>query len=68
MTRPPAVGLGHELAHVEDAQQGGWSDTDKHGGVLDDELEAVGLPPFQNRPHTENKIREEMGLPPRPRY
>ncbi len=68
MTRPPAVGLGHELAHVEDAQQGGWSDTDKHGGVLDDELEAVGLPPFQNRPHTENKIRDEMGLPPRPRY
>ncbi|MGL6209614.1 MAG: M91 family zinc metallopeptidase [Paracoccaceae bacterium] len=68
MTRPPAVALGHELVHVEDAQQGGWSDTEKHGGVLDDELEAVGLPPFENHPHTENKIREQMGLPTRPRY
>jgi uncharacterized Zn-binding protein involved in type VI secretion len=68
MTRPPEVGLGHELVHCEQAQDGTWSDTNMHGGVLDDELAAAGLPPFEDNPHTENRIRREMGQPNRPRY
>lgn len=68
MTRPPEVGLGHELVHCEQAQNGSWSNTNKHNGVLDDELAAAGLPPFQDNPHTENKIRRELGQPQRPRY
>ena len=67
MTRPPAVGLGHELVHCEQAQNGTWSGN-KTGGVENDELAAVGLPPYQNNPHTENKIRSELGQPPRTAY
>lgn len=67
MNRPPAVGLGHELVHCEQAQNGTWSGN-KTGGVENDELAAVGLPPYQNNSHTENKIRSEMGQPPRTKY
>lgn len=66
-TRPPAVALGHELVHCEQAQNGGFSN-EKIGGVEKDELAAVGLPPYQDNAHTENKIRQEMGQQPRPRY
>lgn len=67
MTRPPEVGLGHELVHCEQAQNGGWS-SNKTGGVENDELAAAGLPPYQNNAHTENKIRKEMGQPERTYY
>jgi len=67
MRRPPAVGLAHELVHVEQAQNGTWSDN-KTDGVDNDELQAVGLPPFEDHPHTENKIRDQMNLPQRPYY
>lgn len=67
MTRPPAVALGHELVHCEQAQNGSWSNN-KTNGTENDELAAVGLPPFENNEHTENKIREELGQPRRPRY
>lgn len=64
MTRPPAVGLAHELIHSEQAQDGTWSGN-KTNGVENDELAAVGLPPYQDNPHTENKIRKELGQPQR---
>lgn len=67
MTRPPAVALGHELVHCEQAQNGSWSNNTTNG-TENDELAAVGLPPFENNEHTENKIREELGQPRRPRY
>ncbi len=67
MTRPPAVGLGHELVHVDQAQNGRF-DPDTSHSPPDDEKEAAGVPPFENAPHTENKIRREMGQPRRPRY
>ncbi|MFT4151352.1 MAG: M91 family zinc metallopeptidase [Paracoccaceae bacterium] len=67
MTRPPAVGLGHELVHCEQAQNGTWSD-DKTNGTENDELQAAGVPPFENGAHTENKIRKDLGEPPRTRY
>ncbi len=67
MTRPPAVALAHELVHVEQAQNGTWSDNETDG-TLNDELQAVGLPPYENHPHTENRIRDQMGQPQRPYY
>lgn len=67
MTRPPAVALAHELVHVEQAQNGTWSDNET-GGTLDDELQAVGLPPFEDHPHTENAVRDELDQPQRPYY
>lgn len=67
MTRPPAVALGHELNHCEQAQNGTWTD-DSTGGTNNNELEAVGLPPYQGNPHSENKIRKDLGQPPRTEY
>ncbi|GAA0774866.1 hypothetical protein E1180_02050 [Roseibium denhamense] len=66
-TRPPAVGLGHELIHAEQATYGR-----QHSGSTDGtsnrERQAVGLPPYENNAYTENNIREEMGEPERPYY
>lgn len=67
MTRPPAVALGHELVHCEQAQDGSWSN-EATGGTLNDELAAVGLPPYENNDHTENKMRDELGEPARTYY
>lgn len=65
--RPPAVALGHEMVHVTQVQ-GGRLDPAQNGGTPNYENEAVGLPPFENAPHTENKIRSELGEAPRPYY
>ena len=67
MNRPPEVGLGHELVHADDAAKGQQvpGDTD---GTRNRERQAVGLPPYENKDPSENGIRRDMGLPPRPRY
>lgn len=67
MTRPPAVGLGHELVHCEQAQNGAV-DTNRTGGVANAEPAAVGLPPYDGNPHSENNIRRDLGQPQRTRY
>ncbi len=67
MTRPPIVGLGHELVHVDQVQNGRL-DRATVDGTPHYELEAVGLGDFADAPHTENKIRDELGEPQRPRY
>jgi uncharacterized Zn-binding protein involved in type VI secretion len=67
MTRPPAVGLAHELVHCEQAQDGGWSPR-QPGVVPAHENSAVGVPPYENNPHTENKVRSELGQPTRTEY
>ena len=67
MTRPPEVGLGHELVHADDAGRGQQVRGDA-GGTPIREKQAVGLPPFENKDPSENKLRADMGLPPRPRY
>ncbi|MDQ2770396.1 MAG: M91 family zinc metallopeptidase [Bacteroidota bacterium] len=77
-TRPPAIGLAHELIHAEQAAYGrmstGRADNDGRmdGGnparpVQEDirELEAVGIPPQDDYPFSENKIRSEWN-PPQP--
>jgi type VI secretion system secreted protein VgrG len=77
-TRPPAIGLGHELVHAEQAQRGGMSrgeaDNDNRPDPADPtkkaqenvrELEAAGIPPHDNQPFNENKMRKEWH-PPQP--
>ncbi|WP_375772155.1 M91 family zinc metallopeptidase [Archangium gephyra] len=75
--RPPLVGLFHEMVHAYNYVTGtlapGTTD-----GVNNREQAAVGLPydhdadpstPAQHPGHTnENRLREELGLPSRPRY
>lgn len=67
MTRPPEVGLGHELVHAEQAAQG-----QQHPGETDGtrnrERQAVGLPPYEDNAHTENNLRRDMGEPERTYY
>ena len=71
-TRPPAIGLGHELIHAEQAANGtlapGKTDNDdkpdpadptKKAKVLKCEAECVGIPPHDKGAHTENKLRSE---------
>lgn len=69
-TRPPAVGLAHELVHAEQAQHGAMSkeqdENDARGTQKDvRELEAAGIPPHDDYPYNENKIRREWD-PPQP--
>jgi len=77
-TRPPAIGLAHELVHAEQAGQGrmlrGQDNNDARPDPDDPtqtqqtnrrELEAVGVPPYDTYPHNENKIRAEWP-PPQP--
>lgn len=77
-TRPPAIGLAHELVHAEQAGKGnmktGQDDNDGRPDATDPtkkdqtnkrELEAVGVPPYDQYPYNENKIREEWP-PPQP--
>ncbi len=77
-TRPPAIGLAHELVHAQQATNGnlkkGKSDNDskpdptdptKNAQTLNAELEAVGIPPNDGQPYSENKIRKEWP-PPQP--
>jgi uncharacterized Zn-binding protein involved in type VI secretion len=64
MNRPPAVGLAHELVHADHSAHG-TNDFTRTGEDM-----AVGNPPHDNQPFTENKIRNEWTpkQPQRPRY
>lgn len=77
-TRPPAIGLAHELVHAEQATHGtmkqGMADNDNKPDPTDPskmeqekirELEAAGVPPHDGGSYTENKIRGEWD-PPQP--
>src|SRR5262249_11374483 len=67
MTRPPAIGLAHEMIH-------GWTGMigtrarGTTGGVNRRELQATGLGAYANAIFTENRFRAAFGLPLRPRY
>lgn len=71
-TRPPAIGLAHELIHAEQASYGTTSSGRSQNDLLADptdpsgysqanlrELETVGVPPNDTRTLTENQIRSE---------
>jgi type VI secretion system secreted protein VgrG len=77
-TRPPAIGLAHELVHADHAVHGtmsqGFTNNDNkpdptNPNVIEQEkvreVEAAGIPPNNNRPFHENKIRSEWD-PPQP--
>ena len=77
-TRPPAIGLAHELVHAEQAGRGvmkpGTGDNDSKPDPADPariaqtnkrEAEAAGVAPYDQYPFNENKIRKEW-KPPQP--
>lgn len=77
-TRPPGVGLAHELVHADQASNGvmmtgtgdndGLPDPSSPDGTAQAnirELQAAGIPPYDNNPYNENKIRSEWN-PPQP--
>ncbi|HEX4494909.1 MAG TPA: M91 family zinc metallopeptidase [Thermoanaerobaculia bacterium] len=70
-TRPPDVGLLHELRHSSDAAQGGLDpgsrDIDGRK-TLNAEAQAVGLGPYSGDSNTENTYRSDRGLIPRTYY
>ncbi|WP_177233538.1 M91 family zinc metallopeptidase [Stigmatella erecta] len=76
-TRPPIVGFFHEMVHAYNYATGTLA-LGETGGVNNRELAAVGLPydhdgnastPDMHPGHTsENRLREELGLPARPEY
>ncbi len=67
MTRPPAIGLAHEMVHAWTGMSGIRA-VGETGGVRRRELQATGLGEFANAVLSENRFRAAFGLPPRPRY
>jgi hypothetical protein len=71
-TRPPAVGLAHELVHASHAAHGTVdvklenndsrvdpSDPKKFVQEKHEEVRTVGIPPYDKEPYSENSIRNE---------
>ena len=67
--QPPPIWLGHELIHADDSAYGRM-DPEIKDGVRNYERQAVGLPPYEQKEFTENKLRAEWQDPQplRPRY
>jgi hypothetical protein len=67
MTRPPAIGLAHEMVHAWTGMNGTRA-RGETAGVKRRELQATGLDEFSSAALTENRFRAAFGLPLRPRY
>jgi type VI secretion system secreted protein VgrG len=82
-TRPPAIGLGHELVHATHAARGEVDlkkvDNDSKpdpahpkqtAKELTEEVRTAGVPPYDKEPYSENKLRDEWKpkQPARPWY
>lgn len=67
--QPPGVWLAHELIHADDAAYGRM-DPEQIDGIRNYERQAIGLPPYDQKEFTENKLRAEWSepQPARPRY
>ncbi|HKQ72233.1 MAG TPA: M91 family zinc metallopeptidase [Blastocatellia bacterium] len=67
--QPPAIWLAHELIHADDAAYGRM-DPELTDGVRNYERQAIGLPPYDRKEFTENRLRAEWSepQPARPRY
>jgi hypothetical protein len=67
--QPPAIWLAHELIHADDAAYGRM-DPEMIDGVRNYERQAIGLPPYEMKEFTENRLRAEWiePQPARPRY
>ena len=66
-TRPPAIGLAHELIHAW-ADMNGRSARGDTGGTPNYERQTVGLDEYRNDRLTENRFRGAFNLPLRPVY
>jgi RHS repeat-associated protein len=63
--RPVSIGLGHEMAHIEDALSGNY----KQGDWINDPIQSVVIPNAEiYSTHRENQLRSEQGLPLRTDY
>jgi Effector protein len=60
--QPPAISLAHELIHADDAAHGRM-DPEVIDGVRNYERQAIGLPPYEMKEFTENRLRAEWGEP-----
>jgi Effector protein len=67
MSRPPAIGLAHEMVHAWTGMNGTRA-RGETAGVNRRELQATGLGEFSSAALTENRFRAAFGLPLRPRY
>jgi hypothetical protein len=67
--QPTAIWLAHELIHADDAAYGRM-DPEMRDGVRNYERQAIGLPPYEMKEFTENRLRAEWDepQPARPRY
>jgi hypothetical protein len=67
--QPPAIWLAHELIHADDAAYGRM-DPEMIDGVRNYERQAIGLPPYDMKEFTENRLRAEWNepQPARPKY
>jgi Effector protein len=67
--QPPAIWLAHELIHADDAAHGRM-DPEYRDGIRNYERQAIGLPPYDQKQFTENKMRAAWSEPQplRPRY
>ncbi len=67
--QPPAIWLGHELIHADDAAYGRM-DPEIIDGVRNYERQAIGLPPYEMKEFTENRLRADWSepQPARPKY
>ncbi len=67
--QPPEIWLAHELIHADDAAYGRM-DPEFSDGVRNYERQAIGLPPYDQKQFTENKMRAAWSDPQplRPRY
>jgi Effector protein len=60
--QPPAILLAHELIHADDAAYGRM-DPEMMDGVRNYERQAIGLPPYETKEFTENRLRAEWSEP-----
>jgi Effector protein len=60
--QPPAIWLAHELIHADDAAYGRM-DPEMIEGVRNFERQAIGLPPYEMKEFTENRLRAEWDEP-----
>jgi len=68
MTRPPAIGLAHELIHAWTGVKGTRARGNDTDGNRRRELQATGLGEFRNAVISENRFRAAFGLPRRTEY
>lgn len=67
MTRPPAIGLAHEMIHAF-TYMSGTTARGETDGTDTRELQATGLGAYEEAVYTENRFRVAFGLSERPRY